>query len=206
MKDYSSSEWTPERGYLSENSSYPFRAKRLSSVAYHLKLKNADAENCCGIKMFKIIPHLPSDIPTQLHYNRFYLKYGEYFGIEFEAKSIRTDDTLRTISPDQRNCYFEGEKMLKFFKSYSRAHCNLECMANITLKKCGCVKFYMPRDKNTKICTFTQLECRWNSSHKLTSFYTEDEMMACDCYSPCNDIKYSYNVFRTDNFVTSIDK
>lgn len=142
--------------------------------------------------MFKIIPHLPNEIPTEFHRTRFYMNYNENLGIEVSAKSIRTDYTLRRISPHRRNCYFEGEKKLKFFKSYSRAHCNLECLTNITLGKCGCVKFYMPRDKNTKVCTYAQLECKQNANYN-----TEIEMLACACYSPCNDIKYSHDLFRT---------
>lgn len=49
----------------------------------------------------------------------------------------------------RRQCYFDEERHLKFFKVYSETNCELECIANYTLSICGCVKFSMPR-KNKK--------------------------------------------------------
>lgn len=37
------------------------------------------------------------------------------------------------------------EKPLIYFKVYTQSNCILECLTNATLKKCGCVSFYMPR-------------------------------------------------------------
>lgn len=166
-------------------------------IFYHPRLNHSNSENVCSLKTYTIIPHLPNEIPTEFHHTRFNLHYTEKLGIEMQAKSVRTDDSLRRISPDRRNCFFEGERSLKFFKSYSRAHCNLECIANLTLEKCNCVQFFMPRDKNTTVCTYTQLECILNATRDFGSIYTEEELLACACYSPCNDIKYSYEVYRT---------
>ena len=102
-------------------------------------------------------------------------------------KSHKTDESLRGIDPDQRKCYFEGERSLKFFKSYTKAHCEWECKANTTLKSCGCVKYSMPRDKRTKVCSLSQLDC-----------VVKTPSGQCNCLQPCIDVKYAYKVDKTN--------
>ena len=96
-------------------------------------------------------------------------------------KSYRADDALRSFSPQLRNCYFEGEKPLKYFKTYSKALCQYECDANQSLKECGCAKFSMPRGKDTPICTLNELRCTEN--------LTRGE---CECLVPCYDFRYTF--------------
>ena len=43
----------------------------------------------------------------------------------------------------RRKCYLNNEKDLKFFKHYTKNNCEQECLAEETLKACGCVQFYM---------------------------------------------------------------
>jgi amiloride-sensitive sodium channel len=88
------------------------------------------------------------------------------------------------FSPDVRKCYFEDEKKLRFYKTYSKALCDYECLANETFRVCGCVKFSMPRDYEMKVCNISSLKCIERGVYKLS----------CDCYPPCNDVKYSYTV------------
>jgi acid-sensing ion channel, other len=38
-------------------------------------------------------------------------------------------------APDRRQCYFNDERNLKFFKVYTQSNCELECLANYTLGK-----------------------------------------------------------------------
>jgi amiloride-sensitive sodium channel len=102
-------------------------------------------------------------------------------------KSHRTDEALRRFDPEQRKCYFEGERQLKYFKAYTKAHCEWECRSNATLKHCGCVKFSMPRDKYMPVCNLSMLACILDVK---SSF--------CDCYQPCIDLKYGYRVDKTN--------
>ena len=99
----------------------------------------------------------------------------------FILKSYRADDALRSFSPHLRNCYFEGEKVLKYFKTYTKALCDYECLTNHTLEKCGCVKFSMPRGKDTRICLYDELS--WN----LTFFPQQ-----CNCLPSCSDLRYTF--------------
>ena len=101
-------------------------------------------------------------------------------------KSYRADDALRSFSPHLRNCYFEGEKPLKYFKTYSKAMCQYECDANQSLKLCGCAKFSMPRGKDTPICTLDDLRC--------SEYLTRGQ---CDCLPPCYDFRYTFRYDKT---------
>lgn len=118
----------------------------------------------------------------------FRLKF-QYKEFHLTIKSHKTDTDFRYFHPNNRRCYFEGEKQLKFFQSYTKALCEWECKTNLTLEKCGCVKFSMPRDNTTKICKTSQLEC-----------VMDVESPNCECFVPCNDVTYSYKVdFSTFN-------
>ncbi len=44
----------------------------------------------------------------------------------------------------RRQCYFDGERQLKFFQIYTKANCELECLTNLTLRYCNCSAFFMP--------------------------------------------------------------
>jgi acid-sensing ion channel, other len=112
--------------------------------------------------------------------------FFQYTEFRVNIKSYRTDDSLRSFSPEKRKCFFEGEKVLRFFKTYSKALCEWECMSNKTLEKCGCAKFSMPRDANTPVCNASSLTC-------VDSITTDH----CDCLSPCVDVKYTYQLDKT---------
>lgn len=57
---------------------------------------------------------------------------------------IRTSNQLRDYDPKRRECYFQHENPLNFFKLYTKENCELECLANYALELCGCVAFWMP--------------------------------------------------------------
>lgn len=39
---------------------------------------------------------------------------------------------------------------LRFYKNYTQANCEMECLSNYTKNECGCVKFSMPRENLRK--------------------------------------------------------
>ena len=53
----------------------------------------------------------------------------------------------------------------KFFSHYTMQGCIMECRAEYSLRKCGCVPYYYPEFSTTKMCSnVTQLECLSNIS------------------------------------------
>ena len=59
-------------------------------------------------------------------------------------KLVTSTKALENIAIDKRSCYFENEKQLFFYKTYTQRSCILECEANFTIAICGCVQYYMP--------------------------------------------------------------
>lgn len=88
--------------------------------------------------------HNPAEIPNVAE---------EYVLIPLDAAVVgtispnmmKTHPSLESYDPNLRQCYFEGEKRLAYFKTYNQENCLLECFTNATLKWCGCVEFFMPR-------------------------------------------------------------
>lgn len=74
--------------------------------------------------------HSPDDLPTNFDGTQFsYLYYGSATEVLITPKVIETDENLRSHSPQARQCYFEGERKLKFFKIYTQRNCEFECLS-----------------------------------------------------------------------------
>jgi hypothetical protein len=114
-----------------------------------------------------------------------YLRIETFKTIFLTATIKTTDESLRSYTPEQRRCYFEGERKLQFFASYTKAQCEIECLTNKTLEKCGCVRFSMPREEGTKVCNIDELKCATNQFFELIK-----NIGSCGCLKPCNDIEY----------------
>lgn len=151
---------------------------------------------------YKLIYHLPNEVPNQFHDYDFF-----DFGLKsiniVTAQRFKTDESLRKYSIESRRCFFDGERKLKFFKSYTKAHCNLECLANFTFFECDCVKFSMPRFNNTPVCDLNKVPCYLKAFSRWPKFdmNSNQSAMPCDCYPPCTDIKYSVK-YKTNSILS----
>lgn len=138
--------------------------------------------------------HLPNEVPTPFH-ESYPFEFGRNIKYQLTAVNYRSDEALRAFNPLRRNCYFDGERKLTFFKTYTKPHCDYECMANYTLESCGCVKFSMPRDAKTRTCDLIEATCfnnameNWSNNSK-----TSNSDKPCDCLSTCTNIKYALKV------------
>lgn len=111
--------------------------------------------------------------------------------VELSAKRYRSEEALRGYSPEKRRCYFEGERILRYFPVYTKLQCDYECMINDTLNTCDCVKYSMLRDHNTSICEIKRAYCYFDAMNEWPIYNTTDKKsIPCDCYPTCNDIKY----------------
>ena len=96
------------------------------------------------------------------------------------------------ILHSRRNCYLENEKLLKFFKIYTKNNCENECMSAFMLSRCGCVEFFMIRNSSTRICSASERSC-----FKKVKEDFEKQKSSCECYEPCDFVKYDYEVYIT---------
>lgn len=105
---------------------------------------------------------------------------------------------------------------MRYFNKYSNKKCVEECQSNITLSKCGCIQFDLPRnfhpsmlnpmifqsyflgDKNTRICGLSDMPCYYDV---LLLFqmegYDVPDVEACDCLPDCNSVEYEIEVVET---------
>ncbi|XP_031635415.1 pickpocket protein 28-like [Contarinia nasturtii] len=101
---------------------------------------------------------MPDELP-KLQEEFIFIPVDQETYISVKPSVITTSNGLRSYSPKERGCYFKSERYLRFFREYSQRHCEIECGANFTNIKCGCVKFSMPRRHSTKVCTIIDNPC-----------------------------------------------
>lgn len=162
-----SSNWNAQNGYTKlrnfDSDSYPYRVFGIgvpSSINVILKTDKRDIDDLCGstVQGFKIKFHNPSN-DLQFWKETFQLSPESFKLFLINAKSTVAKEEIRKYSPDVRRCYYPSERQLRYYKKYSLANCENECMANYTLDKCGCVKFSMPR-KYFALILFRRIELR----------------------------------------------
>lgn len=92
---------------------------------------------------FKVILSIPGDT-YQLSRQSFRIPLFEDARIAIKPKKISTSQRLSEYNPNKRQCFYNFERQLHFFKIYSQNNCEAECLANFTKPECGCVRFFMP--------------------------------------------------------------
>ncbi|XP_015839368.1 pickpocket protein 28-like isoform X2 [Tribolium castaneum] len=135
--------WDYDNNYAKVNKiGYPFRTTKITdslTVQLNLDLNNID-KNCDSSQGYKVYAHHPAEMPSK------YVKINNEKKYRFEIKpeAIISDSSLIDYNPQRRKCFYSYERPLKFYKIYTRRNCETECLANFTLKSCGCIPYYMP--------------------------------------------------------------
>ncbi|XP_037032181.1 pickpocket protein 28-like [Bradysia coprophila] len=203
--------WNLEDGYDSsveiDSQTYPYRifgsgAQDGIFVLMHL-LKEHLEYMCRGaVQGFKISLHTPGEIP-QMSKHYFRVPLLQEVLVSVKPNMITTSEGLRHYEPNRRQCYFASERKLRFLKVYTQRNCELECLANFTLKACGCVKFSMPRDKDTPICGAAKMNCYLKAgsnllkeqfAKRLTLEPGAESVTGCNCLPACTSITYDAEI------------
>ncbi|CAG9571859.1 unnamed protein product [Danaus chrysippus] len=131
--------------------------------------------------------------------------------VEVSAITYKTDSSLRALSPEQRQCFFQNERELKYYKFYTDTNCKLDLRIRKTIKQCNCVLFHWPRKHiSDRICsTREDYKCVSDVKAKvgeqlIFAYYADSEEQrnthetATSCYPACNDVLYSTQVYYSD--------
>lgn len=95
-------------------------------ISLFTRLKEIDYACKQETNGYKLILHPPDELPrTSLHYHLIQL--GAESHISVQPRVMSTTDNLRKYDPLKRQCYFEDDKKLKYFKHHNMAHCKMEC-------------------------------------------------------------------------------
>lgn len=204
------SNWSLEEGYGSkEIDTYPRRvlgsgARAGFNIVLVLNHTNLDFVCRGPVQGFKFLLHTPGEIPrVSKHYFRVPLKQEVLVSIK--PNMMTTSPGLRDYSPHRRQCYFNEERRLKYFQVYTQNNCELECLSNYTLTKCGCVKFSMPRDDKMAICKQEKVKCYDEAEDDLlgsdlaqgvasSSDENKSGITNCDCLPACTSINYDAEI------------
>lgn len=144
------SNWSLETGYKPgpNRRVYPIRmfsAKQSMALVVFLRLFDHDLEYVCRSLApgFKIYLHAPGEVPAMARKSYRVPAFVEA-ELSINPTLITTANGLRSYKPNQRKCFFNNERKLRFFKIYAQTNCERECLANFTNSECGCVQFSMP--------------------------------------------------------------
>lgn len=187
--------WTLEKGYFNKDINvFPIRSAKSNVFSVTPKLNNSDMKSNnfnadLGV-IFEVFLHMPNEIVSPFH-KPFNVPINVKDLINLTPIAFKTDKSLRVYSPSARDCYFEGEKTLKFFKFYTKSNCEFECLAEETLKVCKCVKFSMPRNNSTPICDLDKVKC-YERVKKNWSRISP----TCECFHSCSRIEFTFSLSR----------
>jgi acid-sensing ion channel, other len=139
-------QWSLDTGYRigSENSKIPRPGSR-TGLYVNLQVKKDLNDGLCKgpIQGFKVYVHLPNESPqTTKHYHL--VPYRQFVQFFVDPKVITAAPEIRDFSVSKRQCFFENERYLRFFKFYTQNNCEAECLANLTLSQCNCLRFHIP--------------------------------------------------------------
>jgi amiloride-sensitive sodium channel len=73
--------------------------------------------------------HSPFELPISKTFTEF--SYKQQINVWITPEVIEAEDDLRSFDPDERKCYFEDERSLKYFKIYTQKNCEMECLSFI---------------------------------------------------------------------------
>lgn len=110
----------------------------------------------------------------------------------------QTAESLRGSSAEKRQCYFDDEKPLQFFRTYTQRNCELECLSAYVLRKCGCTRFSLPRDNNAAVCGAGKISCMDEAEREqLNEDWIDgvsESRTACNCLPACTSVAYDVDV------------
>ncbi|CAO1310274.1 unnamed protein product, partial [Diamesa serratosioi] len=217
----SSDDWKFEDGYVNFNADvYPQRVlgsghRAGLNIKLFVKEKALDYSCKGAVQGFKIALHTPGELP-RLSVQFYQVPLKQQVLMTVSPQVITTAEGLKTYTPESRQCYFNSEKDLKFFKTYTQSNCELECLTDFTIRMCGCVKFSMPHDSNTLVCDRTKVECyhaaetKWmiqNFEEKeLDKEQKKDIKNQCLCLPSCTSVKYEAEISQSKYYSLKFNK
>uniref|UniRef100_A0A182PBQ5 Pickpocket n=1 Tax=Anopheles epiroticus TaxID=199890 RepID=A0A182PBQ5_9DIPT len=207
--------WSLEKGYAENTDldTYPVRvlgAGARAGLNVLLFLYEQDTDFICRVSAagpvqgFKILLHTSSEYP-QVSKQYYRVPLSQEVIISVKPQMITTSDGLRDYTPERRQCFFNHERHLKYFKVYTQQNCELECITNFTLHKCGCVKFSMPRDNLTDVCGASMIKCYNDAEDELLEEdvkyivdKSHDYRAKCNCLPACTSVQYDAEISQAD--------
>lgn len=146
-------------------------------------------------RSFDVFLHRPDEI-RKAFFRPLEVEVGKKVIVLITPNVIVTSKNLEVFSSQNRRCYYNWERQLKYFNIYTKGNCEQECFVNYTIAKCGCVKYSMPR-KISHVPLKNLLQFFHEHVCKMYFFFQDErDTRVCDvfemeCYASAL-IKYNY--------------
>lgn len=155
---------------------------------------------------YRMIFHKSNELPSSSDFQLFHDNY-QYLRVETTPEVYLIDDEIRKMSIEKRKCYLQHEKKLKYFKIYTKANCEQECLSLTIARKCHCVPFNfissysklnilldskvsLAGSQRDKICDETEKLC---AAAEERNFSIANE---CCCLEECESETYRFSAKR----------
>ncbi|XP_055910461.1 pickpocket protein 28-like [Eupeodes corollae] len=194
-------DWDPERGYpnLMPRRFYPRVAAGTGESLGFSVVLNVDLEEyyCSSASGpgFKISLHSPTETP-QLRETGLLLQPGYETKVRINAVKSEAGTGLRYIRRKHRQCIFNDESKLIYYRFYTKRNCEMECDAKLMYKNCNCVTFYMPKVyPNVSRCGIRDRPCVEGVMRR--SHVRDEQEMECHdfCLPSCFDLTFLPDFF-----------
>lgn len=149
--NFNVSHWSLSNGYDDNEiieGEYPIRVEypgKAFGIDIVLQVHERDLDHYCtsNEQGFDITFTIPGEAMSM--YRRVYkAEISHDIQIAFIPEIVATSEGLRNYGPEQRQCFYQSERKLRFFKLYTQYNCEEECIAIYTKQECGCVRLSMP--------------------------------------------------------------
>ncbi|XP_034254856.1 pickpocket protein 28-like [Thrips palmi] len=205
---YPSADWTPETGYPEQDRSVLETPWRPVGIGTHLGLTiTLDSElhdyYCSSTSSagFKMLLHNPVETPKIAAFGAL-VEPGTENRVAITPVISHTASSLLAVTVAKRQCLFQHERRLYFYRTYTQRNCILECEANFTLSHCKCVAYYMPKDRFTRICgkrdeacaniAREAMELRMANPAANLTHLNITEVPSCQCLPGCSELSYVF--------------
>ncbi|XP_073811879.1 pickpocket protein 28-like [Musca autumnalis] len=211
VNDSTPLQWSLEEGYSAKNvnlTTYPERVLSSGSDAgfqIYIQCFPQETDYTCNgaVQGFKVLLHSPDETPSVAkHFVR--VSGDKETLIAVKPKMITTSADIAAYHPENRRCFLNKDRQLRFYKVYSQDNCERECLTNFTYSQCGCVRFSMPHTAEMEICGEDKIRCYRKAKEqlKLQQFAEglqkinglEGVAADCNCMPACTSLDYETEI------------
>ena len=126
----------------------------------------------------KVSLHNPVE-PADIRTNSFEIPLGHSTIVYVTPKATEVDEGGKQLTEIQRNCRLADDTdQLDIFNVYTRSACMFECKIRHSIRRCGCVPWNYPNDKEKTILLFNISNFSILSTFKFT-FRTIQFFVTC---------------------------
>ncbi|XP_073954823.1 pickpocket protein 28-like [Choristoneura fumiferana] len=131
--------------------------------------------------------------------------------VEVYPITYKTDTSLRALLPDRRQCFFQDERQLEYYESYTDSNCKHDLLVREARIVCKCVSFNWPRKLPSDPICSTNLDFQCINDVKakveeqlIYAYFADSEEQrrptgaSSSCHPACNDVLYNSQVFYSD--------